>query len=80
MFKDTHFTPLRLGAMQLPNRIIMAPLTRMRRRKMHERPMLSSSAAHLVLSRSCHRPVSDERFTAMFRAGVLGEHLIERFH
>jgi N-ethylmaleimide reductase len=24
------FTPLRLGAMQLPNRIVMAPLTRMR--------------------------------------------------
>jgi N-ethylmaleimide reductase len=30
MFKDTLFTSLRLGAMQLPNRIIMAPLTRMR--------------------------------------------------
>ncbi len=30
MFKDTLFTSLRLGAVQLPNRIIMAPLTRMR--------------------------------------------------
>jgi N-ethylmaleimide reductase len=30
MYKDTLFTPLRLGAMQLPNRIVMAPLTRMR--------------------------------------------------
>ena len=27
---DTLFTPLRLGAIQLPNRIVMAPLTRMR--------------------------------------------------
>jgi N-ethylmaleimide reductase len=26
----TLFTPLRLGAIQLPNRIVMAPLTRMR--------------------------------------------------
>ena len=30
MFKATLFTPLRLGAIQLPNRIVMAPLTRMR--------------------------------------------------
>ena len=30
MFEDTLFTSLRLGTMQLPNRIIMAPLTRMR--------------------------------------------------
>jgi N-ethylmaleimide reductase len=30
MFKDTLFTSLRLGIMQLPNRIVMAPLTRMR--------------------------------------------------
>jgi N-ethylmaleimide reductase len=30
MFKDTLFTSLRLGAMQIPNRIIMAPLTRLR--------------------------------------------------
>jgi N-ethylmaleimide reductase len=30
MFNDTLFNSLRLGAMQLPNRIIMAPLTRMR--------------------------------------------------
>jgi N-ethylmaleimide reductase len=30
MFNETLFNPLRLGAMQLPNRIIMAPLTRMR--------------------------------------------------
>jgi N-ethylmaleimide reductase len=30
MGKDSFFTPLQLGAIQLPNRIIMAPLTRMR--------------------------------------------------
>src|SRR6202046_2738428 len=30
MSKDILFTPLRLGAIQLPNRIVMAPLTRMR--------------------------------------------------
>jgi N-ethylmaleimide reductase len=30
MPKDSLFTPLQLGALQLPNRIIMAPLTRMR--------------------------------------------------
>ena len=30
MSKDIFFTPLRLGAIQLPNRIVMAPLTRMR--------------------------------------------------
>jgi N-ethylmaleimide reductase len=30
MFKESLFTSLRLGAIQLPNRIIMAPLTRMR--------------------------------------------------
>lgn len=30
MTKDIFFTPLRLGAIQLPNRIVMAPLTRMR--------------------------------------------------
>ncbi len=30
MLKNTLFTSLRLGALQLPNRIIMAPLTRMR--------------------------------------------------
>jgi N-ethylmaleimide reductase len=30
MSKDTLFTSLRLGAMHLPNRIVMAPLTRMR--------------------------------------------------
>src|SRR5271168_4532035 len=30
MSKDVFFTPLRLGALQLPNRILMAPLTRMR--------------------------------------------------
>ena len=30
MFRDSLFTPLQLGALQLPNRIIMAPLTRMR--------------------------------------------------
>ncbi len=30
MFEETLFTSLRLGAMQLPNRIVMAPLTRMR--------------------------------------------------
>lgn len=30
MSKDVLFTPLRLGAIQIPNRIIMAPLTRMR--------------------------------------------------
>jgi len=30
MFKDVLFTSLRLGAMRLPNRIVMAPLTRMR--------------------------------------------------
>jgi 2,4-dienoyl-CoA reductase-like NADH-dependent reductase (Old Yellow Enzyme family) len=30
MSKDSLFTPLRLGAIQLPNRVIMAPLTRMR--------------------------------------------------
>ena len=30
MFKQNLFTPLRLGAIQLPNRIVMAPLTRMR--------------------------------------------------
>jgi N-ethylmaleimide reductase len=30
MSTDTFFTPLRLGAIQLPNRIVMAPLTRMR--------------------------------------------------
>src|SRR5271165_1181498 len=30
MLKETLFRPLRLGAMQLPNRIVMAPLTRMR--------------------------------------------------
>jgi N-ethylmaleimide reductase len=30
MSKDSLFTPLQLGNMQLPNRIIMAPLTRMR--------------------------------------------------
>ena len=30
MFKDTLFSPVSLGALQLPNRIIMAPLTRMR--------------------------------------------------
>ncbi len=30
MFKDVLFTSLRLGAMQLPSRIVMAPLTRMR--------------------------------------------------
>jgi N-ethylmaleimide reductase len=28
--KDIFFTPLRLGALQLPNRVVMAPLTRMR--------------------------------------------------
>jgi N-ethylmaleimide reductase len=30
MFPETLFNPLRIGAIQLPNRIIMAPLTRMR--------------------------------------------------
>src|SRR5271168_1058904 len=30
MSKETLFRPLRLGAIQLPNRIVMAPLTRMR--------------------------------------------------
>src|SRR3984957_15944273 len=30
MSKETLFRPLRLGAMHLPNRVIMAPLTRMR--------------------------------------------------
>src|ERR1700678_4546174 len=30
MQNDSLFTPLTLGAMKLPNRIIMAPLTRMR--------------------------------------------------
>src|SRR6202167_2115470 len=30
MSKDVFFTPLQLGAIQLPNRIVMAPLTRMR--------------------------------------------------
>ena len=30
MFKETLFSSLRLGAIQLPNRIVMAPLTRMR--------------------------------------------------
>src|SRR5271170_1295500 len=30
MFKEMLFQPLRVGAIQLPNRIIMAPLTRMR--------------------------------------------------
>jgi len=30
MFNETLFSPLRLGAIELPNRIIMAPLTRMR--------------------------------------------------
>jgi N-ethylmaleimide reductase len=30
MSKDILFTPLRVGAIQLPNRIVMAPLTRMR--------------------------------------------------
>jgi N-ethylmaleimide reductase len=30
MFRDSLFTPLQLGAIELPNRIIMAPLTRMR--------------------------------------------------
>jgi N-ethylmaleimide reductase len=30
MSRDILFTPLRLGAIQLPNRIVMAPLTRMR--------------------------------------------------
>src|SRR5271155_4909561 len=30
MSKDVLFTSLRLGAIQLPNRIVMAPLTRMR--------------------------------------------------
>ena len=30
VFKEALFSPLRLGALQLPNRIIMAPLTRMR--------------------------------------------------
>jgi N-ethylmaleimide reductase len=30
MHTEALFTPLRLGAIQLPNRIIMAPLTRMR--------------------------------------------------
>src|ERR1039458_2126700 len=30
MSKESLFSPLQLGALQLPNRIIMAPLTRMR--------------------------------------------------
>ena len=30
MYNETLFRPLRLGAIQLPNRIVMAPLTRMR--------------------------------------------------
>src|SRR5579871_5347150 len=30
MFTETLFSPLALGAIQLPNRIVMAPLTRMR--------------------------------------------------
>src|SRR5580698_6114997 len=30
MFPETLFSPLRIGAIQLPNRIVMAPLTRMR--------------------------------------------------
>ena len=30
MSKESLFSPLQLGAIQLPNRIIMAPLTRMR--------------------------------------------------
>src|SRR5277367_6375610 len=30
VYNEALFSPLRLGAMQLPNRIIMAPLTRMR--------------------------------------------------
>src|ERR1700690_1409078 len=30
MFSETLFSPVRLGAIQLPNRIVMAPLTRMR--------------------------------------------------
>jgi hypothetical protein len=32
MFRDSLFTPLQLGAIQLPNHIIMVPLTRMRAR------------------------------------------------
>lgn len=30
MYNESLFTPLQLGAIKLPNRIIMAPLTRMR--------------------------------------------------
>src|ERR1700683_4882595 len=30
MFEDTLFSPLRLGPIEIPNRIVMAPLTRMR--------------------------------------------------
>ena len=30
MIHDALFTPLQLGAIQIPNRIIMAPMTRMR--------------------------------------------------
>src|SRR5208282_2803319 len=30
MSKDSFFSPVQLGAIQIPNRIIMAPLTRMR--------------------------------------------------
>jgi N-ethylmaleimide reductase len=30
MSKELLFSPLQLGALQIPNRIIMAPLTRMR--------------------------------------------------
>src|SRR5271156_4652160 len=56
MFKDTLFTSLRLGALQLPNRIVMAPLTRMRAGAEHVPTALNAeyyaqrSAAGLIIS------------------------------
>ncbi len=56
MFKDTLFTPLRLGAMQLPNRIVMAPMTRMRAGSAHVPTALNAeyyaqrSSAGLIIS------------------------------
>src|SRR5271170_4223193 len=56
MFEDTLLTSLRLGALRLPNRIIMAPLTRMRAGASHVPTALNAeyyaqrSSAGLIIS------------------------------
>src|SRR5580698_8273143 len=56
MFPETLFSPLRIGAIQLPNRIVMAPMTRMRAGSAHVPTALNAeyyaqrSSAGLIIS------------------------------